>query len=164
MIKALVTGGAGFIGSHVARHLADVGYDVHIADRFSYAGKIRHIKTFLRDSKLWVGDLQSKDFCQRLADFGFEFIVHTAGNTHVDHAIVNPIQFTMDNVLGTNQLLHAFETKHFREAQRLPEEDVSTRPINLGSTPSGNATQYAQITLQRLLGQNVSRGWHGYIT
>lgn len=138
--RVLVTGGAGFIGSHVAKYLYDRDYDVHIADRFSYAGKIRNIARFLREAKLWTGDLRSVDFCEKLAIYGFDYIVHLAGNTHVDRAIVDPVQFTMDNVLGTNQLLHAFEPG--RKYERggpfdLKKVIVYSTDEVFGSTPAG---------------------------
>lgn len=60
-------------------------------------------------ARLWVGDLKEWDACVGLAKHGFDAVVHLASNTHVDHAIRNPVVFTRDNVLATNQLLHAFQ-------------------------------------------------------
>ena len=106
--RVLVTGGAGFIGSHVAAHLKH-SYDVHIVDRFSYAARFRNLAGVISDARLWVGDLKEWDVCVGLAKFGFDAVVHLASNTHVDRAIHNPVVFTRDNVLGTNQLLHALQ-------------------------------------------------------
>jgi len=106
MESVLVTGGAGFIGSHVAAHLLKRGYDVHILDRMSYAGKNRNLP---KGVKIWLGDLKEWDVCLMLAEYNFDYIVHLASNTHVDHSITNPIAFTKDNVLATNQFLHALE-------------------------------------------------------
>ena len=105
MSRILVTGGAGFIGSHVATHLLDKGHDVHIADRLSYAGKVRNVSRWLTGAKLWIGALQDDEFSNRLAAFGFDVVVHCAANTHVDRSISDPVQFTVYNVQGTNQLL-----------------------------------------------------------
>jgi dTDP-glucose 4,6-dehydratase len=107
--RVLVTGGAGFIGSHVAAHLKQQGWGVHILDRFSYAARFRNLAGVISEARLWVGDLKEWDVCVGLAKFGFDAVVHLASNTHVDHAIRNPVVFTRDNVLGTAQLLHALQ-------------------------------------------------------
>ena len=109
MSRVLVTGGAGFIGSHVAERLKSSGHDVHVLDRFSYAGRIKNLAEILGDTRLWVGDLKEWDVCVGLAKYGFDAVIHMASNTHVDHSIDNPVVFTRDNVLATNQLLHAFQ-------------------------------------------------------
>lgn len=142
-MKVLLTGGAGFIGSHVSRYLLEHGYEVHIADRFSYAGKIRNIVDFLRGAKLWVGDLKSEEFCQKLAAFPFDSVVHLAGNTHVDRSITDPLSFSLDNVGGTNQLLHAFEPEPRTWKRRrtgcpqLHRFILYTTDEVFGSTPAG---------------------------
>lgn len=129
--RILCTGGAGFITGHVAGYLESQGYEVHIADRLSYAGKIRNIAANCPKAKLWMGDLKTPDFCNKLAAFGFDAVVHAAGNTHVDHSIKDPISFTLDNVLATNQLLHAFEKSLSTRFVIYTTDEV------YGSTPAG---------------------------
>lgn len=75
----------------------------------------------------------------KLAQFGFDAVVHLASNTHVDHAIKNPIVFTQDNVFGTNQLLHAFEL--YSRASRLIV--YSTDEV-YGATPQGERFKETQ--------------------
>ena len=130
MSKVLITGGAGFISSHVAGYLGKQGFEVHVADRLSYAGKIRNVAGNCPDAKLWMGDLKSSEFCDKLAAIGFDAVIHAAGNTHVDHSIKDPISFTLDNVLATNQLLHAFEKTPTRFVIYSTDEVY-------GSTPAG---------------------------
>lgn len=108
-MRLLITGGAGFIGSHLVDHFVDAGHDVHMVDRFSYAGKAKNIARHIFKSKLWIGNLCDAEFCAKLAAYQFDAVVHTAANTHVDRSISDPVQFTLDNVLGTNQLLHALQ-------------------------------------------------------
>ena len=112
-MKVLVTGGAGFIGSHVSSHLAWRGHEVHVLDRFSYAGRLKNLKDMVggAGARIWVGDLKEWDVCTRLAEHGFDWLIHMASNTHVDHSISNPHVFVLDNVVGTDQLLHAFATR-----------------------------------------------------
>ena len=137
-MRILCTGAFGFIASHIAKHLDSVGYEVHIADRLSYAGKWRNVEPLLRRAKLWIGNLAEKEFCEKLASYGFDRIVHCASNTHVDRSIADPIQFTMDNVLGTNQLLHAFEPDRLSLVR--PDRIIvySTDEV-YGPTPPGTA-------------------------
>lgn len=108
-MKILVTGGCGFIGSHVAEHFAGRGWEVHVADRVNYAGKVRNLEFLSGEVRLWVGDLSDREFCERLGASHFDAIVHLASNTHVDRSIVDPVRFSIDNVVATNQLLHAVE-------------------------------------------------------
>ena len=131
----LITGGAGFIGSHLAEYFTEHGYDVHIADRLSYAGKIRNVRRWVKDAKIWIGSLQEQEFSDRLADYGFKYIVHAAANTHVDRSISDPVQFTIYNVLGTNQLLDSIV-----KSSKIPHRIIiySTDEV-YGPTPAGEA-------------------------
>lgn len=131
-MKILVTGGLGFIGSHVVEHLVRGGHEVHVADRLSYAGKVRNLAQVLRDVRIWMGDLKNEDFCERLAAHGFGAVVHMAGNTHVDRSISHPLEFTLDNVLGTNTLLDALQ-RHGHDGRVLV---YSTDEV-FGPTPAG---------------------------
>jgi dTDP-glucose 4,6-dehydratase len=86
----------------------------------------------ISEVRLWVGALQNGDFSERLAAHGFDAIVHMAGNTHVDRSISNPLEFTHDNVLGTNTLLDALR-RHGHEGRVLI---YSTDEV-FGPTPDG---------------------------
>ena len=133
-MKVLVTGGAGFIGSHVSSHLAWRGHEVHVLDRFSYAGRLKNLKEMVGGAgcRIWCGDLKEWDVCTKLAEFGFDWLIHMASNTHIDHSIRNPHVFVQDNVVGTDQLLHAFSI------HRLPPRTLvySTDEV-FGPTPPG---------------------------
>lgn len=134
MKKLLITGGAGFIGSHMAEYFSGGrdSYDVYVADRWSYAGKWRNLESVLRKIHIMPGDLKNQDFCDNVAREHFDLVIHLAANTDVDMSIKNPIDFTRDNVEGTNRLLFSL--------QRLssPEKIIvySTDEV-FGSTPEG---------------------------
>jgi len=135
-VRVLVTGGCGFIGSHVSAHLHRVGYDVHVLDRLSYAGKIRNVEPLLPHVRVWVGDLKEWDVCVRLAEQHFDAIVHMASNTHVDHSIRNPRVFVLDNTVATDQLLHAIAV-HGDGAKQYPRVIVYSTDEVFGPTPPG---------------------------
>ncbi|WP_213522235.1 dTDP-glucose 4,6-dehydratase [Nonlabens sp.] len=110
--KILITGGAGFIGSHVVRLFVNKYSDYHIfnLDALTYAGNLENLKdvetaenyTFLK-----------ADICDRkqVADFfekyNFDTVIHMAAESHVDRSITNPFAFVETNVMGTLNLLHA---------------------------------------------------------
>lgn len=112
MKKLLITGGAGFIGSHVVRRLVTryPGYAIYNLDKLTYAGNLENLRdieklpnyTFLRGDILDVGFL--KGLFQRE---NFDAVVHLAAESHVDRSLENPAEFAVTNVVGTLNLLHA---------------------------------------------------------
>ena len=107
----LVTGGCGFIGSHLVRHFVTAGHRVTVADRFSYAGKARRVEDLLPRVDLLVGDLAQGDLPYRCVEAQPDVVLHTAAETHVDRSILDPTTFLINNPLGTSRLLDAF-AKH----------------------------------------------------
>ncbi len=110
--KILITGGAGFIGSHVVRLFVQNYPDSHIynLDKLTYAGNLENIRdiekapnyTFLK------GDIVDAEYIQSIFDeHQFDSVIHLAAESHVDRSISNPIEFVMTNVVGTVNLLNA---------------------------------------------------------
>ncbi len=108
----LVTGGAGFIGSHVIRLLVHKYPDYHIInlDKLTYAGNLENLKD-IQDAPNYTfvkGDITEADFILELfRDHDITDVIHLAAESHVDRSILNPMEFIMTNVVGTVVLLNA---------------------------------------------------------
>src|ERR1035437_4814127 len=112
MKKILITGGAGFIGSHVIRLFVNKypNYQITNLDKLTYAGNLENLKDIQDKSNYTFvkGDIVDADFIAELfAIHKFDSIIHLAAESHVDRSISNPLEFVMTNVIGTVNLLNA---------------------------------------------------------
>jgi dTDP-glucose 4,6-dehydratase len=101
-MRILVTGGAGFIGSHFVRRLAGQGEEVVVLDKLTYAGNPANLEDV--EHEFHRGDIADPDAVARAAK-GVEAIVNFAAETHVDRSILGPAEFILTDVLGTQVLL-----------------------------------------------------------
>ncbi len=120
--KVLVTGGAGFIGSHVVRQFVrDEKYYVVNLDKLTYAGNLENLKDVegKANYKFVKGDICDPDLVQKIfADHDFDGVIHLAAESHVDRSISEPLEFVKTNVLGTMTLLEAAKNLWSQEGRR----------------------------------------------
>jgi dTDP-glucose 4,6-dehydratase len=115
----LVTGGAGFIGSHVIRHLVrqHPDYKVINLDKLTYAGNLENLADVEgNDNYEFVkGDIYDAPFLNDLFnDYAIDGIIHLAAESHVDRSITDPNEFIKTNVVGTVNLLNVAKN-HWQE-------------------------------------------------
>ena len=114
MKKVLITGGAGFIGSHVVRLFVNKYPEYHIynLDALTYAGNLENLNdienkenyTFLK------GDITDELFIESIFQkYKFDSVIHLAAESHVDRSITDPLAFAKTNILGTMILLNSFK-------------------------------------------------------
>ena len=105
MNKYLVTGGAGFIGSHITEELVKRGHEVRVVDNF-LTGKRKNIASFLDKIELIEGDIRDFETCKRALE-GVDFVLHQAALASVPRSIEDPFLANEINIKGTLNLLLA---------------------------------------------------------
>ncbi|MFH2140901.1 MAG: dTDP-glucose 4,6-dehydratase [Bacteroidota bacterium] len=108
----LITGGAGFIGSHVVRRFVKKYPDYTIVnlDKLSYAGNLENLIDIQNDRNYIFerGDICDIALLEKLfVKYSFDGVIHLAAESHVDRSITNPMEFIQTNIVGTVTLLNA---------------------------------------------------------
>jgi dTDP-glucose 4,6-dehydratase len=120
-MKILITGGAGFIGSHVVRLFVTKypNYTIHNLDKLTYAGNLANLTDIENkpNYKFVKGDIVDAGFINSLFEKEkYNAVIHLAAESHVDRSITNPLEFVMTNVIGTVNLLNAAKAQHKADA------------------------------------------------
>lgn len=126
MKNILITGGAGFIGSHLVRHWVKTYPDTMVVnlDKLTYAGNLENLKDIekMPNYVFEKGDIVDSELITALFEkYHFDGVIHLAAESHVDRSISNPMEFIRTNIVGTVTLLNAaraawngnFEGKRF---------------------------------------------------
>lgn len=110
MKKIVITGGAGFIGSHIAERFVGLYPNsmIVLLDKMTYAADVRNILPLMTEGRvqLIVGDIVDPGTCERAVK-GADLVIHAAAESHVDNSFGNSAEFTKTNVNGTHCLIEA---------------------------------------------------------
>lgn len=112
MQTIMVTGGAGFIGSHLVRLLVSTYPDILVVnfDKLTYAGNLANLRDVENapNYRFIKGDIVDEEFVMStFKTYRFDGVIHLAAESHVDRSIVSPKEFIMTNIVGTVNLLNA---------------------------------------------------------
>ena len=132
--KILITGGAGFIGSHVVRTFVNKysDYEIYNLDALTYAGNLENLKDIENASnyRFIKGDITNEKFINDIFNnYKFEGVIHLAAESHVDRSITDPLGFANTNILGTIILLNAFKNIWFNNWQGKRFYHISTDEV-----------------------------------
>ncbi|MCF8429866.1 MAG: dTDP-glucose 4,6-dehydratase [Bacteroidia bacterium] len=110
--KILITGGAGFIGSHVVRLFVNKypDYEIYNLDKLTYAGNLKNLTDIENAPNYHFVRIDLVDalaLTNLFNEHQFDSVIHLAAESHVDRSITNPLEFVMTNVVGTVNLLNA---------------------------------------------------------
>ena len=113
MKNILVTGGAGFIGSHLIRLLVNKYPEYHIVnmDVLTYAGNLENLNDieYKKNYKFIKCDICDFEKVKKvLEDYSIDSIIHLAAESHVDRSIKDPFSFARTNIMGTLSLVQVF--------------------------------------------------------
>jgi nucleoside-diphosphate-sugar epimerase len=159
MASYLVTGGAGFIGSHIVKALVEKNEDVRILDNFS-TGKRENIVPYLDKIELIEGDVRSYHIVREAVD-GVDFVLHQAALPSVPRSIRDPVTTNEVNVTGTIHVLDAAKDAHVKRVVfassssiygdlgvLLKTEDMLPRPLSPYAVSKLAGEKYCQAFTQ----------------
>jgi dTDP-glucose 4,6-dehydratase len=128
MTRVLITGGAGFIGSHYAHHAlqAHPGWQVTVLDKLTYAGNPANLQDLEGNPRYRFvrGDIASRQDVERAIEGGVDIIFNFAAETHVDRSIGDPEGFIRTDVYGTYTLLEAARARGVEAFVQISTDEV----------------------------------------
>jgi dTDP-glucose 4,6-dehydratase len=138
MPRVLVTGGAGFIGSTLCRHLLSKSYEVTVLDNLTYAGTRKNIETIADDIQFHEGDIRDRELIASLYE-NADYVVNLAAESHVDRSIDDGSPFLRTNVEGAFTLFDELRNHDIKRFLQISTDEV------YGSIEEGMFTEADQL-------------------
>ncbi len=165
-MRYLVTGGAGFIGSHFVRSLLDgsLGVDVsrvHVLDKLTYAGNLANLASVAEDPRYSFvqGDIADGELLDEVVP-GHDVLVNFAAETHVDRSISGPQDFVLTNVVGTQAVLDACVRHDIPRVVHIGTDEVYGS-IDVGSwTEESPLLPNSPYAASKASGELLARAYH----
>lgn len=155
-MQVLLTGGAGFIGSHIARKLLEEGHQLRIVDNLS-TGKIENIAPILNQVDFLKGDLSDLDTARAAVD-GMEYVLHQAAIPSVPRSIADPITSNNANIVATlnllvaardaqiKRLVYAASSSAYGNTPELPKvETMPSNPLSPYAIMKATGEQFCKV-------------------
>jgi len=165
MAKYLVTGGAGFIGSHITEELVKRGEGVKVLDNF-LTGKKENITPFLDQIELIEGDIRDYDLCQTAVD-GVDYVLHQAALPSVPRSVSDPITSNEINITGTLNMLVASQKMGVKSFVFASSSSVYGDDQRLPKKEGNEGIPLSPYALMKLTGElycQIFSGLHGFNT
>ena len=153
--KYLVTGGAGFIGSHLVETLVKQGQDVRVLDNF-LTGKRENIEEFLDEIDLIEGDIRDFNTCEQAVN-GVDYVLHQAALPSVPRSIKDPVLTNAINVVGTLNLLVASKDAKVNKFVFASSSSVYGDDPNLPKKEGIEGVPLSPYAVTKLVGENYLR-------
>ena len=156
--RVLVTGGAGFIGSHLARHLLEAGRPVRVLDNFA-TGRRSNLRVLGDDAEIVEGDIQSYERVSR-AMVGCQAVLHQAALPSVPRSIQDPLTSNATNVIGTLNVLLAARDHGVRRVVLASSSSVYGANPKLPKHEDDPALPISPYASAKLAGESYARSFH----
>jgi nucleoside-diphosphate-sugar epimerase len=153
--KYLVTGGAGFIGSHLVEFLVTQGKEVRVLDNF-LTGKKENIADFIDGIELIEGDIRDLETCKKAVD-GIDFVLHQAALPSVPRSIENPVLTNAINVGGTLNILAASKEAQVKKVVFASSSSVYGDDPHLPKKEGTEGSPLSPYAVTKLVGEKYMR-------
>ncbi len=161
--KILITGAAGFIGSHVYDHFSKIFPDAEITilDKMTYAADIRNVPNILTNPKhnLIVGDLIDLQICLD-ASKDKDLVIHLAAESHVDNSFTNSIIFSRSNELGTHTLMEACKQNKVKKIIHVSTDEVYGENVDKAFIESDRLNPTNPYSASKAAAEMIVKSYH----
>ena len=156
---AVVTGGAGFIGSHMVDYLLNKNFQVNVLDNLT-GGRLDNIKKHFKNKNF---NFEKKDICKLNSNHKFfiscQYVFHFAGIGDIVPSIENPVKYLNSNIIGTSKVLEASRKKSLKKFVYA----ASSSCYGIAKTPTAESNKTNPLypyAMSKFLGEKLCFHWH----